>query len=324
MARETGRDAREPAAGDGLGALLDEVRRIEIQSRRLVAGVLAGGYSSVFRGSGIEFDQLREYVEGDDPRAVDWHVTARVHRPFVREYVDERELTVLFLLDRSASMDGGFGMLSARRMAARVVACLGLAAAGNNDRVGFVAFGDGVDAYVPPAKGRRHVLAIVRDALALPGEAWPPAAAAPPPRGGGLASALDLAGRVGRRHAIVFVVSDFLTSGWETALAPCARRHDVVAVRLLVPELAPPDAGPMRVRDPETGREDLVDWGSRRVREAYARRVADWRARTDRRLRRAGVDRIDVRVPRRGDARDAVARPILEFFAMRERRGAKR
>src|SRR6187399_439244 len=152
-----------------LTELLKEVRRIEVQSRRLVTSVMAGGYTSVFRGSGVEFDDVREYVEGDDPRSVDWNVTARVGRPFVKKYVDERELTVLFLLDLSASMTGGFGPWSARQTAARVCACLALSATRNGDKVGMVAFSDRVDRYVPAQKGVGHALRIVRDALALPG-----------------------------------------------------------------------------------------------------------------------------------------------------------
>ena len=151
-----------------LAALLKEVRRIGVQSSRLVDGVMAGSYSSVFRGQGLEFEEVREYVEGDDPRAVDWNVTARIGRPYVKTYVDERDLTVLFLLDLSASMTGGFGVWSARETAARVSACLAFSAIRNGDRVGLVAFSDRVETYVPPRKGVRHALRIVRDCLSLP------------------------------------------------------------------------------------------------------------------------------------------------------------
>jgi uncharacterized protein (DUF58 family) len=297
-----------------LAELLEEVRRIEAQSSRLVSGVMAGGYSSVFRGSGIEIDQVREYVEGDDPRMVDWNVTARVGRPFVKEFVEERERTLLFVLDLSASMGGGFGVWSARQMAARVCACLALAAIENDDKVGLIAFSRGVDRFVPPRKGIRHVLRIVRDCLAMPG--------ADP--GTALAPAIEFASRALRRRAIVFVVSDFLGEGWQQATALCARRHDVIAVRMLAPELElPAAAGLLRVRDPETGREQVVDCGDPATRAAFAARVAAWRGRTEDALRRAGVDRMDVPIPRSPD-RNAVARPILHFFRMREQRGMKR
>lgn len=297
----------------GLAELLKEVRRIDVLSKRLVTGVMAGGYSSVFRGSGIEFDEVREYADGDDPRAVDWNVTARMGRPYVKKYVDEREQTVLFLLDLSASMDGGFGFWSARQTAARICACLALSAIRNGDKAGLVAFSEQVDKYVAPKKGAGHGLLIVRDCLAL--------------RGSGartnMAPALEFAARVVRRHATVFVVSDFLGYGWQQAMALCARRHDVIAVRLLHPELTPPAKGLMRVTDPESGVATLVDWNNAAVRARYGDFIAAWRTRTAADLRRAEVDVMDVPVPRTYD-RNAIAGPILRFFRMRELRGAKR
>ncbi len=300
-------------AEPGLADLLEEVRRIDVQSRRLVTDVMAGGYLSVFRGAGVEFDEVREYVEGDDPRSVDPSVTARMGRPFVKKYVDERELTVLFLLDLSASMDGGFGVWSARQTAARVCACLALSATRNGDKVGLVAFGEGVDLYVPARKGVAHALRIVRDCLALPGRTVRSEPGA----------ALEFASRAIRRRAILFLVSDFLWDAWPPALALCARRHDVVAVRLLTPEALSLPAGLLRVRDPRTGVTAVVDGSRPRVREAYAGRVAAWREATERGLRRAKVDWMDVPVPR-APGKDLVAGPILRFFRMREMRGAKR
>ena len=258
--------------------LLEEVRHIEVQSNRLVDDLMAGGYSSVFRGSGIEFDEVREYEQGDDPRTVDWNVTARVGRPFVKKYVDERDLTVLFLLDLSASMTGGFGAWSARQMAARVCACLALSAVRNNDKVGLIAFSRDVDRYVVPAKGFRHVLRIIRDCLALPGS-----------EATEFAPALDYAASVVRRRSILFLVSDFLARDWQEVLTLCARRHDVIAVRLLTPELVPPGAGLVRLQDPETGRSMVVDWRDAGVREAYTARVAGWRRQTEGALKRADV-----------------------------------
>ena len=302
-----------PTDHDELQELLEEVRRIDVLSKRLVTDVMAGHYSSVFRGSGIEFDHVREYVEGDSRRAVDWNVTARMGRPFVKTYVDERELTVLFLLDLSGSMAGGFSHWSARQTAARICACLAFSATRNNDKVGLVGFSDGIDKYVPPKKGAGHALRIVRDCLAL--------------RAGSaqtnLVPALEFVSRVVRRHAVVFLVSDFLADGWQQALGLCARRHDVVAVRLLPPELSPPGAGLMRVRDPENGRETVVDWSNPRVRAAYAERAAARSARVEDDLRRARVDLMDVPLAREHD-KDMILRPILKFFRMRESRGARR
>lgn len=312
--------------GDGLelAELLEVVRRIEAQSQRLVSGVMAGGYKSVFRGAGIEVEEIREYVDGDDPRAIDWAVTARTGRPFVKTYVEERDLTLLLLLDLSASMvDGGFGHWSARQTAARVAACLALSATRNDDKVGLVAFGAGVEKVVRPGKGLRHVLRIVRDCLALPGSTARTDLAPP----------LEHVARAVRHHAVVFVLSDFLDPGddaerWRRGLRLCARHHDVVAVRLLPPEL---DAellhrqglGLLHALDPETGRRQVVDFGSRAVRAEYAARVAAWRQRVDELLRRAEIDTMDVAVPRTPD-RDTVAGPILRFFELRQRRSRRR
>jgi uncharacterized protein (DUF58 family) len=256
---------------------------------------------------------VREYVEGDSQRSIDWNVTARMGRPYVKTYVDERELTVIFLLDLSASMAGGFSVWSARQMAARVCACLALSATRNNDKVGLIAFSKDVDKYVPATKGIGHALRIVRDCLALPGSESRT----------NLAPALEFASRVVRRHAVVFVVSDFLDKGWEQSLTLCARRHDVVAVRLLTPELTPPDRGLMRIEDPETGERRIVDWGDARVRAAYSERVSDHRTKTEDTLRRAKVDLMDVPIGRQRE-KDMVARPIMKFFQMRQSRGAKR
>ncbi|MBK8100371.1 MAG: DUF58 domain-containing protein [Planctomycetes bacterium] len=312
--------------GDGLdlAGLLALVRRIEAQSERLVSGVMAGGYQSVFRGSGIEFDTIRDYVEGDDPRSVDHAVTARMGRPFVRTYVEERDLTMHLLLDLSASMvEGGFAAWSVRQTAARIAACLALSATHNDDKVGLLAFAARIEKVVPAGKGMRHVLRIVRDCLALPGSTART----------DVAGALEFAARSTRRHAVVFVLSDFLDVGsdperFRRALQLCARHHDVVAVRVLAPELDAEllhreGAGLLDTIDPETGRRATIDFGSAVVRRDYAARIAAWRDWIDGLLRRARVDVMDVPVPRVPDD-NAIAGPILRLFAARQRRGARR
>ncbi|MEQ8763717.1 MAG: DUF58 domain-containing protein [Planctomycetota bacterium] len=303
--------ARDPEVS--LADVLREVRRIQVQSKRLVTGFMAGGYSSVFRGSGIEFDEVREYVEGDDPRSVDWNVTARVGRPFVKKYKDERDLTVLFVLDLSPSMSAGFGAWSARETAARICACLALSAVRNNDRIGLIAFSSRVDKHVPAQKGIGHALRVVRDCLALPSGDGPT----------DLGVALELATRVVRRHSVVFVMSDFLGDGWERPISLCARRHDVIAVRLLPPELRSLEAGLLHVRDPETGEALWLDASNAQVRKAFEERVQAWSSRVQSALIRARVDRMDVPIPKQPDG-EAAARPILRFFRMRELRGMKR
>ncbi|HEX5052543.1 MAG TPA: DUF58 domain-containing protein [Planctomycetota bacterium] len=303
--------ASNPA--ESLAEVLAEVRRIEVQSNRLVTDVLAGGYRSTFRGTGIEFADVREYVEGDDPRSIDWNVTARVGRPFVKRFVEERERTIVFALDLSASMRAGFGAWSLRQTAARFAACLGLAAIGNNDRVGLIAGSTDVERFVLPKKGAGHVLRLVRDCLVLQGRA----------AGTELGALVAHASAALRRRTVVFLMSDFLSLGHEHALALAARRHDLVAVRLTPRELLDPPAAMLRTVDPESGRVRLVDLGSPRVRSSWLRRCARWRARADEVFGRARIDCIDIEVPAAADI-TAISQPILRFFRRRELREAKR
>ena len=293
-------------------ALRAQVHRIDIHARRLADEVMAGHYRSVFRGQGLEFDALREYVEGDDPRAVDWSVTARKGRPFVKTYVDERELPVLFVVDGSASMAGRPGENTPRDVAAHTVALVAFNALRNADKVGLVTFGAGVRSYVPPKKGRSHALRLVRDCLSLPQTG----------RSADLARASRFAARTLRRRALVVVVSDFLEHDWALALAALSRQHDVVATRLLLPELDNPPRALVRARDPETGRMSWVDGRSARVRRAWDARVAAWRARTDRDLRRAQVDVLDVDLAAPCDL-GALAVRWMAFFRSRQRRGGR-
>jgi uncharacterized protein (DUF58 family) len=295
--------------------ILAQVKRIQVRTNRLVTDVMSGGYTSVFRGTGIEFDEVREYVEGDDPRMVDWNVTARTGRPYVKKYMEERELTVLFLLDVSASTRFGTtpdprgGVRTVRETAAEFCACIALAAQRNNDKTGLIAFSDRTELYVPAKKGSFHVLRLIREVLALGAQG----------RGSDLAAALDYAGRVQRKRAIVFVISDFLVPDFQRALSLVARRHDVVAVRIMDPKTRElPRAGLLHLRDLETGRADWVDTSSRRVREAYAATMRRREAQLLDVFKRARVDHMNV-WPHR-----SVADPIVRFFHMRELRGAHR
>jgi len=310
--------------------LLAEARRVQLRADRMVTDVMSGGYSSVFRGSGIEFDEVREFAEGDELRSVDWNVTARVGRPFVKKFVEERELTVLFLLDVSSSMAFGArpsGRAAESRTAAATAAlfvgCVAFAAARNNDKAGLITFADDVGRYVPAKKGRNHVLRLIREALV-------------PPKAGSrtdLRQALDYAGRVQRKRAIVFVVSDFLERGgvaaYERELKLLSRRHEVIAVRLRDPFAAGldrasgdvaqlPRAGLLHLVDPEDGRSVEVDTHSGAVREHLRRNWLAERKQLRELCRRSGVDLLDV--PTEG----SVADPLVRFFRMRELRGAKR
>jgi len=293
-------------ASDELQELLCEVRHIRVQSGRLVQGALAGSYRSVFRGTGIEFEEVREYVEGDDPRSVDWNVTARMGRPFVKKYVDERQLNMAFLLDLSASMDAGFHAWSPRQMAARVCACLMLAAVQHDDRVAFIGYDQKVQRFEPPRKGLSHVLRIVRDFLSLQAQS----------KNSHPAVALNLAARSLPKHSTVFVVSDFLGDGWQPALQECARHHEVIAIRLLAPELTDLPHGMWRLHDAEGPGRRIVDGSNPEVQAQYHARVDQWNTEIKQLLHRAGVARLDISIPRNADP-DAVARPILRFFQQR-------
>ncbi len=305
-------DTRAPGtvSEDVLGA----VRRIQLRAARVVNEVLAGHYHSTFRGVGMEFDEVRVYSPGDDVRSIDWNVTARTGIPHVKRFVEERELTVVLLVDVSAS--GAFGSVERTRaeVAAELCALLALAAIANHDKVGLVLFGAEVERHVPPKKGRRHVLRVIREVLLHRAHAGATR----------IADALAYVSRAQRRHATLFVVSDFLVdaregAALESALRIAARRHDVVAVALEDPrerELVP--AGLVELRDLETGATRLVDTSSARVRRAYA--AAAERRRTERaaRFARLGVDEVAVDVG--GDW----VEPLVRFFQSRERRARRR
>jgi uncharacterized protein (DUF58 family) len=297
------------ASVERLGDVLAEVRRVEVRTSRMITDVLSGGYRSTFRGLGVEFSEVREYVEGDDPRSVDWNVTARVGRPFVKRFVEERERTLVFVPDLATTMAHGLGAWSLRQVASRYCAMLGLMAIDNHDRVGMVAG----ERFVLPQPGGGHVLRVVDDCVRLPFE--------PPGR---LGERIATATARVRRRAVVFVLSDFSTTGYEHALSLAGRRHDVVAVRLLPRELVDPPRRLLRAFAPASaggggGGEQLCDFADDGVRRAWAERIATWRAHHDDVLGRAGIDGIDVEVPVEPDIR-ALAAPLLRFFRRREAR----
>jgi uncharacterized protein (DUF58 family) len=285
--------------------VLRQVRRLHLRARRLVQTLLGGEYHSAFKGAGLSFEEVREYQPGDDVRTIDWNVTARTGHPFIKRYVEERELTLILVVDVSASQRFGSGMLTKRAAAAELAALLALCAVSNNDRVGLVAFSSEVERFVPPNKGPRHVLRLLRDILAFE----------PKKTGTELACALDFAVKVQRRRAIVFAIGDFLGAGYEKSLRRAARKHDLIAVRTSDPrERDWPAAGLVRLRDAETGAELLVDTSDRRVREGFARRAAARAAEFTRLARGAQADLIEVSTD--GNHFDA----LLGFFRKRDRR----
>jgi len=289
--------------------ILSAVRRIEIRTRRLVDEVFGGEYHSVFRGRGVEFREVREYVPGDDVRTIDWNVTARSEVPFVKQFEEERELTVVLAADVSASGRFGSGGRTKAEVAAELCAVLAFAATSNKDKVGLLLFSDHVEKYIPPAKGRSHVLRIIRELLTYRAVGV----------GTDLRPALATLGRVLKRRATVFLVSDFWASDFSHSLRTVGRRHDCVAVRLRDPREAElPDVGLVEWRDAETGRELLVDTGSSAVREQLSERVARHDRHLERELRQAGVDLVDV------VSGEGYVEPLHRFFAARVGRRARR
>ncbi len=283
---------------------MHEVRRIEITTRHLVRDMVAGVYSSAFRGRGVEFAEVREYQAGDDVRIIDWNVTARLGSTYVKRYLEERELTVRFLVDFSASKQFGSRRRTKGDLATEVCAVLALAAANNNDQVGALFFTDRIEQMVPARKGRRHVLRIVSDLLSFQ----------PAGTGTDLAAALSYLEPILRRRSVLFVVSDFMTSGYDAELGRLARKHDVVAVQLVDPrERELPDAGLVTLRDPESGAWRYVDTGSEALRSAFRGRMAEFDAELERRLRERGADLLRLETDR------SYAEPLLAFFRRRER-----
>jgi len=308
--------------------VLQQVRLIELRTRGWVDSVFSGEYHSIFRGQGIEFAEVRAYQEGDDVRTIDWNVTARMGHPYVKKHVEARELTVLLAVDLSGSEQFGTRGRFKAELAAELAAVLALSAVRNNDRVGLLLFTDRIEHVVPPKKGRRHVLRLIRDLLAFQ----------PAGRGTDLAAALDYLGRLLRHRAIIFLLSDFLLPApegamngagqgspahpaepdalpdWARALRRVAGRHDVVAISIRdSAEEALPAAGLLVLTDPETGEEVAVDTSRADVRRAYRELALREREATRRILRRLGVDEVPVTTD------GSYIGPLLAFFRRREK-----
>lgn len=285
--------------------VLRQIRRLHLKARRAVEDLLGGEYHSVFKGTGIAFEEVREYQPGDDIRAIDWNVTARMGHPFIKRFIEERELTVLLLVDVSGSLQFGTRTQQKREIAAELAAVLAFSAISNNDKVGLILFTDGIERFVPPRKGSRHVLRLIRDILFYQ----------PAGRGTNLREALDYLNRVLRRRTVVFLLSDFRDQGYEQAFKRSGFRHDLIALRLTDPlEDELPAVGLLEVEDAETGEHLLLDTNSPAVRSAYA---ADARRRRAEFLQLARSGRIDViEVGTDGTHLDALTR----FFRLRERR----
>lgn len=267
--------------------LIKKIRHIEIRTRRLVNDSFAGEYHSIFKGRGMAFDEVRPYQYGDEIRTIDWNVTARTGEPYVKRFVEERELTVMLLVDASASENFGSVKQFKRELAAELTAVLSFAATTNNDKVGLMIFTDQIELFIPPRKGRRHVLRLIRDLLAYE----------PQSRGTDINMALEKANQMLKRRGIIFLVSDFVAdpNSFKKAMSITNRRHDLIAVDLHDPlESGLQNVGLLALEDPETDEIVWVDTNNRDWQRAYRQRYQEMEVSKNRVFRQAQVDRIDI------------------------------
>jgi uncharacterized protein (DUF58 family) len=285
--------------------ILRQVKLLELRTRGLVNSLFSGEYRSVFKGQGMEFSEVREYQPGDEVRSIDWNVTARMRRPYVKRYIEERELTVMLAVDLSGSGRYGTRRRFKSELASELSAVLAMSAIRNNDRVGTLLFTDKVEHVVPPRKGRKHALRLMRDLLAFEPEG----------RGTDIAGATDYLNKMLAHKAIIFFVSDFMAADVERPLKLLAQRHDVVAVSVEDPsEIELPDIGLARLIDPETGETIDVDTSDARVRAAFDESVTAERDQRKRIFRRLAIDEVAVRTD------GSIVEPLFRFFRARETR----
>ncbi|MEW5854156.1 MAG: DUF58 domain-containing protein [Myxococcota bacterium] len=307
--------AAAPDTGQGARELLKRVRRIEIASRRTVNDQLAGSYHSIFKGRGMAFADVRPYAPGDEIRFIDWNVTARTGELHVKQFVEERELTVFLAVDLSASLDFGTRGRKKRELAAELAAMLAMSAMRNQDKVGLITFTDRVETFLPPKKGRGQVLRVIREVLAARAQG----------QRTDFTEALKWLSQAAKRQAVVFLISDFAGAfcgpggdAEEKALRTTARRHDLICMEVVDPlEEALPAVGLLEVRDAETGRRQVIDTTSAHVRQAYQMRLADERAQRAERFRRLSVDHLVLHTGQDNQ------RTLVKFFATRARRAAR-
>ncbi len=290
--------------------LIRKVRTIEIRTRGAVSELFSGEYHSAFKGRGIEFSEVREYVPGDDIRTIDWNVTAREGRPFVKLFEEERELVVMLLVDVSASGEFGSVRQRKRELAAELAAVLTFSAMRNDDKVGLILFSDRLESYVPPKKGTSHALRMIRDLLAFEAAG----------RGTNLATGLDVLLRSQRKRAIAFLISDFQDDdhAWREAAKVAARKHDLIALHILDPrERSLPPVGWLPLQDPESGEVVWTDSGSRTLREAFSLRQRRFLRDLDGFCKRQRIDRVEIDL---AQPEQPYLRPLVRFFRERERR----
>ena len=285
--------------------LAKKIRYIQIYTSKAVNDCLAGEYGSVFKGRGMEFDEVREYRIGDDIRSIDWNVTARTGEPHVKLFVEERELTVIFLVDLSASGSFGSTLKIKNEVAAELCALLAFSAIKNNDKVGLIVFTDQIEMFIPPAKGTTHVLRLIRELLDFkPRQAQT-----------SISTGIEYLGRVINKRSVVFLVSDFLGEGYEKQLRVLGRKHDLIAVSITDPrEVVLPDVGLLELEDAETGELFLIDTGSAFIRKNYEKLGASRQGNLRNMFRSMDIDQIEIYTDR-----DFVF-DLVKFFKTRERR----
>lgn len=287
------------------GEVLKKVKRIEIVTRRIVNDVMAGEYHSVFKGQGMEFNEVREYQMGDDIRNIDWNVTARTGFPHVKRYVEERELTVMLMVDASASEHFGTTNREKNALAVELCAVLAFSAIKNNDRVGLLIFTDQVEKFIPPKKGRRHVLRVIRELLAYK----------PSHNRTNLNEALDYVNKILTRKSVVFMISDFLTEDIRSALSITNRHHDLVAVTISDPgELSLPKAGILEFEDAETGEIVTIDTGSPRIRKLFESLSKEQVRSREELFRSLNVDHVNL------STSEDYTKKLIAFFRERAKR----
>ncbi len=285
--------------------IFKKVRRIDITTRGLVNDVFSGEYHSVFKGRGVSFAEVREYQIGDDIRTIDWNVSARIGHPYVKVFEEERELTVMLVVDASSSGDFGSAARMKGEIAVEICALLAFSAIKNNDKVGLLIFTDQVEKFVPPRKGRSHVHRVLRELLYFK----------PERKGTDIATALQYLSRVVRRRSVVFLVSDFLASGYASALRVAGRRHDLVSILVTDPrEMELPPLGYIELEDAETGERLLIDSRDKEVRERFRQAALEAQARRQKLFRSTKVDSVEIRTDR------SYVESLIRFFRVRARR----
>jgi uncharacterized protein (DUF58 family) len=285
--------------------LLKKVRQIEIKTRGMVNQVFSGEYHSVFKGRGMEFSEVREYQFGDDIRSIDWNVSARFNHPFVKIFEEERELTVMLLVDLSRSGDFGTVTEFKNEIAAEICAVLAFSAIKNNDKVGLILFTDRIENFVPPKKGRAHILRIIRELVSFE----------PTGTGTNIRQALEYFNHVNKKRTIAFLISDFIDEGYDKILRIISKKHDVIAIPMSDPrEEELPNVGLMKFRDAESNRDRWIDTGSPSVRGEFRRYWQSKRAEMKDLFLRSKVDAIPIRIDR------PYIKPIVDFFKLREQR----